>query len=448
MRRSKTCGHYFPFLFLLLVSISWLVQELDQPGKFLDATATEEQYTRENKTSPPPTNFPSNDNLSSTPQHVRNFSTTTTTMTTSLASPSPPQTRTKVTVQLPRQSTIIVQLSGEMANNLHHIAHGVGLQLLAKEEFDIDCNIVLRHSEGPNNRSPKPKWKSARDNIQACFPTLAQWKFSEGNNKDFTYKHALQQAWLGGRMDHLLGLINSKDLSTVRRGLEFFSNEILTDAQRPVPEDEHPDASRIRVPFLYSETLDAFPIIDLYYDQIRNLMQFNDSACCGEVPNVQDSVFHFRNYESEMPERRAYDMGFAELSPAKVAQEVFGTLEVNDRVAITTRIINQKAKNYVVALHERGINATIITDQSSVKDFCFLKQAQKEVVGSARSTFVFWAALLGQPHAIRLYHVNNAGLRLRHPDYWERFTYNFTHPKLKDRLRFELYHEEETHPGF
>ncbi len=427
MRRYTRNSHGILFCSLLLVGVSWRFPELGVPATFLGSGVVIE-------VSPGNGVWQSISTDSTTLAPEKETSSDTVAKVT--VSPTPQYQRDK---KLAPRATIVVQLSGEMANNLHHIAHGLGLQLLAKEEFDIDCNIIVRHFEGANNRAPKPKWKSARDNIQRCFPNLSHWKFNEGNTKDFLQKQKLQQTWLGGRVDHLFGLINSGNISKVQQGVEFFSNNILIDPDRPWTEEDSP----IRLPYLYSETLDAFPMIDRYYDQIRDLMQFNDSLCCIQVPGADDSVFHFRNYESEMPERRAYDMGFAELSPSKVAKEVFGTLTSGNRVQITTRIFNQKARNYAEALQQRGINASVVTDQSAVQDFCFLKLARKEVVGSARSTFVMWAALLGDAHDIRLYHVHNHGLIFRHPDFWERFTYNFTHPRLRDRLRFELYHADD-----
>lgn len=358
----------------------------------------------------------------------------------STAPPRPQYPRAK---SLDRKATIVVQLSGEMANNLHHIAHGLGLQIMAKEEYDIDCNLILRHHEGPNNRSPRPKWKSARDNIQQCFPKLSTWDFAQGNNNVFLDQQKLQQSWLRGKSDHLFGLVNSQNISEIRRGLEFLSEDILKDPDRPWVDEKK---SVLRMPYLYLETLDILPIIDSYYDQIRELLVFNNTACCARIPESQDSVFHFRNYESEMPERRAFEMGFAELAPFKVANEVFAHSYLqaanSTSVRITTRIFNQKARNYAEALQARGIPASVVTDQSAVQDFCFLKETKMELVGSARSTFVMWAALLGNVQKARLYHVDNRGLRERHPDFWERFTHNFTHPRLRDRVWFELYHAD------
>jgi hypothetical protein len=207
---------------------------------------------------------------------------------------------------LDRKATVVVALSGEMANNLMHIAHGIGLQKWASQEYNIDMNIVLRHQVGPNNRAPKPKWKMARNAIHECFPSLKEWDFSKGNSKDFSQKQELQHQWLGsGNYDYLTGLINSPNASDIERGLLFLANTVLTDPDRPFIDTK----SSIRLPFLYSETLDAFPLIDKYYKEIRSLFQFNETACCNLLPTSNEYVFHYRNYMSEMPSQRAYEMG-------------------------------------------------------------------------------------------------------------------------------------------
>lgn len=341
------------------------------------------------------------------------------------------------------KATIVIALSGEMANNLMHIAQGIGLQLLAKDLYNIHCNLVLRHHVGPNNRAPKPKWKSARNNIQQCFPKLADWDFQEGNTPHFKEQAKKQDDWLGkDRYDYLTGLVNANNQTEIEKGLEFLATKLLKDPKRP---KQHDSKGPMRLPYIYSQTLDAFPLIDKYYSQIRELMAFDNAQCCNRLPEPNEYIFHFRNYESEMPSTRAYDMGFAELSPQKTAKELFGHLKqtADAKVAITTRIPNQIARNRVEALEQEGVQAYLLDDQTAVEDFCFLKESKKELVGNARSTFVFWAGLLGTVPKVRLYHVDNWGLRNRHPNFYERFTFNWTHPELKKRIQFELYQAEE-----
>mmetsp|Transcript_7901 Transcript_7901/g.19055 ORF Transcript_7901/g.19055 Transcript_7901/m.19055 type:complete len:495 (-) Transcript_7901:357-1841(-) len=350
------------------------------------------------------------------------------------------------------KATIVIALSGEMANNLMHIAHGIGLQQMAKDLYNIDCNLVLRHHVGPNNRAPKPKWKSARNNIQQCFPKLADWDFSEGNSPHFKEQAQKQDDWLGkDRYDYLTGHVNAYNQTEIEKGLEFLATKLLQDPKRPKQDDDDDNSKQgpIRLPYMLSQTLDAFPLIDKYYTQIREMMTFDNAKCCNRLPEPNEYVFHYRNYQSELPRTRAYDMGFAELSPQKTAKELFGHLKkassagVAAKVAITTRIPNQVARNQVEALEQEGVQAYLVEDQTGVEDFCFLKESQKELVGNARSTFVFWAGLLGTVPKARLYHVDNWGLRNRHPNFYERFTYNWTHPELKERIHFELYQAEE-----
>lgn len=339
------------------------------------------------------------------------------------------------------KATIVVALSGEMANNLMHIAHGIGLQHWAKDEFGIDCNIVLRHHVGPNNRAPRPKWKSARDAIRQCFPKLADWEFAEGNTPMFQQQHDKQLQWLGQeKYDYITGLINANNASEIHRGLEYLHTRILQDPLRPHEEES---SSSIRLPYLYSETLDVFPVIDKYYAEIKEAFAFDDTTCCDLIPSPEEYTFHYRNYISEMPSQRAYEMGFAELSPSKTADELFANAPEGSKIGVTTRIPNQLARDQVNALNRRGMQAYLVEEQEGVQDFCFLKNTKKELVGNARSTFVFWAALLGQMESARLYHVDNWGLRQRHSNFYERFTYNWTHPELKDRVKFELYQAEE-----
>jgi hypothetical protein len=59
--------------------------------------------------------------------------------------------------------------------------------------------------------------------------------------------------------------------------------------------------------------------------------------------------------------------------------------------------------------------------------------AQKELVGTARSSFLMWAGLLGNATRVRPYTVMmpDGNSRVHH--------YNFTNPELKSRFLFERY---------
>jgi hypothetical protein len=155
---------------------------------------------------------------------------------------------------------------------------------------------------------------------------------------------------------------------------------------------------------------------------------------------------------------------------------LFGHLQVGDKIAMTTRWHNPLSQAYVDALMARGLNVRIVTNQTGVQDFCFLQSAQKELVGVAKSTYVRWAAYLGNATRARLYAVvhdknknNNKSSKSSNKssnnnkssnssttattnetflssttdimDHMTRrqWNYSWTHPELQSRLRLELY---------
>jgi hypothetical protein len=373
--------------------------------------------------------------------------------------------------QQKRVVSIVVNLSGELGNNLHHIAHGIGLQDWLRQDFHVESNIVIRHF-GSNSRGGK--WKKAWNDIRNCFPVLSTWDFTLGNSKEFERLEGIQKDWLKGRHDEVIGLVNSPNLSDVKAGLYRLSHNILHDPTKP--KIRRSSSSPIQVPFIVSFTiLDAFPVIDRHFEAVRDVFVFNHSnpKCCARLPTPDETVFHFRNYMSELPDWKAYSMGFAELSPTKTAYEVFsrwknrnGSNSTNDdddedrtngknmivprllpgdKVTVVSRVPNKYARAYAERLDEVWrTNATLLRyDQSGIQDFCYLMHTQHELVGNGRSTYLFWAAALGQAKTARLYHVDNFGLRRKFPTFWTRFTYSWTNPDLRQRIKWEKYNSEE-----
>jgi hypothetical protein len=137
----------------------------------------------------------------------------------------PPYVRAK---NLTKTITIIVQVSGELANNLHHIAHGLGLKYWAFDEYGISSNVIVHHGQNK-------KWIKAKQDIDQCFPILSstiEWK-SSFNNQPFESMVELQNRWLGEQHHYLTGLINSQNnVTETELGLQFLS-KIIKDPERP-----------------------------------------------------------------------------------------------------------------------------------------------------------------------------------------------------------------------
>jgi hypothetical protein len=142
--------------------------------------------------------------------------------------------------------------------------------------------------------------------------------------------------------------------------------------------------------------------------------------------------------------------GYEELDPKRIAYELFENLNAGDKIAIAGRNIlkDSKKKSWCIdrllqELEGRNLTVGFAPGKGSVEDFCFLKRAKKELVGTYKSSFVKMASYLGGPSIklTRLYQYStfqssksSSGLtaHLEHLGNW-------THPELLSRIKFEFY---------
>lgn len=175
--------------------------------------------------------------------------------------------------------TIVIQLSGEMGNNLAKIATGKGLQLWARREFGIETDLVLRHQD-------HTKWISGMKDTKKCFPKFRYWDFELGNGPNYDERLEQQKRWLEGKSALLqLTTARSEDvdesLSTLRTILQTERN--FTDLT---------NSRNITLPFLLADHLaliDLWP--DRFYDDYRDFFEFDYKACCKVKPDPDESVF-------------------------------------------------------------------------------------------------------------------------------------------------------------
>ena len=352
--------------------------------------------------------------------------------------------------------TIVVQLMGEMGNNLGKIACGICLQEYLKQDFDTPSKIVLRHQD-------HPKWIRGYHNLVKCFPWTRQFDFGAANTpsfKDFQQNAASLDWWATMEqvnhestrqpaLQHIVNLRRNNSGATL--------NVTLTNGER------------ISDPFILSTAQGARQsCYDRFYDIIRDHLAYEHDTCCGQLPFDNETVFvsktyatamaakrpsshsflssaqHFRNFLEEMP-RVGKRLGFEELNPRDTATKLLGHLDPNvDQVAIIARARDmQAAVPYVEELGKRNIVARIVSSPHDVHDFCFLKRTQRELVGISQSTFAGWAGLLSDTAAkVRLYSVNSTATRAAHGEGWFRQA-NWTHPHLKDRYVYVAFDQDD-----
>jgi len=142
-----------------------------------------------------------------------------------------------------------------------------------------------------------------------------------------------------------------------------------------------------------------------------------------------------------MRKRNYLGLGYEELSPKRMARELLSHLPANSKVAIASRgeaYIDQ----YLHAFHEQGlIVRTTPTNYSSIQDFCFLLQAQRELIGTMRSTFTRWAALLGKAQHVHLYSIDSPHTRSaqRVETSEERMHYQWKRNELKNKINYHIF---------
>ena len=354
--------------------------------------------------------------------------------------------------------TIVVQLSGEMGNNLHKLAFAKALQWMAYDSFQIHLNLVLRHQD-------HPKWLSTKGHLQKCFVSLRRFNFKAGNGPEYTERQLEQTLWLGQRSGG----------GEEKKGLEISGNEesnmiavlqqlkrTLDTASAPPNQDhnDHDDSScTIYLPFLVADQMVSWDILDRYRERLVDWFAFDDQACCpSDLPQKDESVFHFRNFVTEL-KGVTTKLGFDELSPNQTVQHLLGHLIAGNKVAITTRFDNEVTQGYVAAMKQKGLKVRLMTGHSPTQDFCFLMKARKELIGGQRSSFFVWAAYLGVDggsrgigdgggiQKVRSYSVDPpASFSSNRGKHGTRLPYEWKDPLLKEKWEFHVYASENRIP--
>jgi len=297
--------------------------------------------------------------------------------------------------------TIVVQLSGEMGNNLHKISFAKALQWMAEDSFDLHLNVILRHQD-------HPKWISAKNHLQKCFINLRQLNFKTGNGRQFTERMLEQKLWLTQQEKKGLEMMGNgefsmkstlQSLKTIleNKGLPPTTTTTTTTSSWYNNDEEGTDDENntIHLPLILVDQMVGWKTLDRYRQRLVEWFEFDSQKCCpSDLPLVDESVFHFRNFVTEL-KNVTRELGFEELSPTDTAETLLSHLSVGDKIAMTTRFNNNVTQEYVKAMERKGFQVRLITDHSPTEDFCFLMKAQKELIGGQRSSFFLWAAYLG-----------------------------------------------------
>jgi hypothetical protein len=324
--------------------------------------------------------------------------------------------------------TIVCALSGEMGNNLCKLGHCLSLKWWLESgafynsthKFGYSARVAIRHQDSN-------KWIRGQRDLQRCFPTTKQYDFSEANNDEFADISKMQNQLFGGGASSPFNEINSGDKQKVAVGLKAFTSAAY---ERHALVYNAASKRNISLPFLLASHFQLVDdLADQFYDENRQFFHFSES-CCKLKADPDESVFHYRNFKKEMP-NRWNNLGFHEANPQQAANDLFGHLKEGDKIAIVTRFGGASAQPYVDAFEARGLKVRVVDGQDGPADFCFLMSARKEVVGLAISTYLMSAGYLGNATRVIAYDMASAN---RGPAR----SSNYTSPGLQGKFDFRI----------
>lgn len=368
-----------------------------------------------------------------------------------------------------RKITLVVRMRGEMANLLSHLVFAKGIQWWVDDHYSHNLTLEL-----VGEHQSKSKWKAAIQDLQKCFPSLRDMFFEGGRwDDDFQIRKYQQMAWVGeeNHFDKLMidradsDCTSSEELFCLNDQLEFLQNLLLqqkgqgnntpllvaNNVTRSAPQlqDTNSTGNRYSLPFLVTNRLASFDVlVDQYFDRIKEWLVFDYDACCSRLtqPGPDEVVVHLRNFRAEMRERNYLERGYEELNPIRVAEALLGHLAAGSKVVIVSRG-EAYVDQYVKALRDRGLQVrTTPNDHSGVQDFCFLLQTERELVGTMRSTYTRWAALLGRAKRVQLYSMDSSSIRIAQgsDNFTEEIHYRWTRPDLKAKVEYRVFKSNGT----
>ncbi len=365
--------------------------------------------------------------------------------------------------------TLLVMLSGEFGNNMFKIIRGWGTARLAEQEFGLATRIVF--AEQRSRGRVIPKAKRTTKNVQKCMlsRSLSESPSYNISTQDFELGNRLLDEGYFHEIQSIPGtnftLSGESRIGDIRNNLGILSNYLKDNPELVVDNDDDDDEEEAFVPKLMVRvnTLNVYPIVNEFYDEIRETFVF-DEKCCGKTltnpPGNDESVLYLRNYATEIrkeKKRRAH--GFEELDSDRLVSQVLGHLKPGDKLALAGRNLKSdsqynnnnnnnkttQAYGIVSALEAMNLTLRFTPGTDEMEDFCFLRRTKKELIGNPASTYFELAAVLAGPSLklTREYQYVTPELRNKTGSKLDEFRRsvgsNWTHPELRSRIRFEEY---------
>ncbi|KAL7548267.1 hypothetical protein ACHAWF_011559 [Thalassiosira exigua] len=310
----------------------------------------------------------------------------------------------------PLRGTVVIQLMGELGNNLFVLAYYFAVRTLARDEFGLDLVLHVRKQKRKKaDRAAKDArcLRSFRDvDFDEC-----DW-YVEGKGEECEDKIQRQisilQEFSERRLDerlHMTGETPDEVRSFLRDYATILRDDAVLGLYRTTGAGWTDDEPR---PFLYSLSrgdrrggLDlGDPLINGVYGRgMLEYFAFDDetktsSGCCSMLPEEDEQVFHYRSFVSNLRNRHL-SWGGGELAPATAANVLSASLPLGTKIALVSGVAsNARTAAYEDAFRNRSFDVRVISGQTGIQHFCFLAHARGGLWGTEKSTYVTWASLI------------------------------------------------------
>eukprot|EP00590_Aulacoseira_subarctica_P003013 CAMPEP_0172419064 /NCGR_PEP_ID=MMETSP1064-20121228/5511_1 /TAXON_ID=202472 /ORGANISM="Aulacoseira subarctica , Strain CCAP 1002/5" /LENGTH=396 /DNA_ID=CAMNT_0013158335 /DNA_START=154 /DNA_END=1344 /DNA_ORIENTATION=+ len=299
----------------------------------------------------------------------------------------------------PAKMDLVIYLGGELGNHMLQIAMGRIIQLVAMEDGRLQFTVrYLSQGLTKSERTCKELQKCFSAHFSEEKVNLMEWNISSIEWKQILdnqerYMSDIFHDWAEPAQAARLLHINGTTIESIRASLDEIY-DISSRIEQQKTKITMQNAAIPSIPFAFSSGLfPSISLINTYYKELRELFIFNESNCCHEIPEEDETVLHIRGFDIESPQIFK-SLGFRDLNVNQAANELLRHLNKGEKVAMISRFEEKDLKNYKVVLQERGLTVRFISNQTGPEDFCFLKSARKEVVGDFYSTFFRVAVLL------------------------------------------------------
>jgi hypothetical protein len=409
-----------------------------------------------------------------------------------------------------RYITMIIILKGQLGNHLSFVAYAYAIKRSMERKYMIDQQEKRRQDDSRNNVTSEQPFQNITqhdddeliiqivgehfvqyhprvlEELQTCFPNFFESFYADSGkwskNDIYIMRKQQQQSWLLDIRDNIQqptkinkNLPSINELSFVRGNLssnckisldantmecwqeQYCLLEAMLQQQKNFPDKSYNssfemtddwilDSRKISLPFLTTHGMEYTAALDEYYDELRELFWFNETACCGDqnyndtnhhYPYDDEVVVHIRRYRKEI-----LRMGFHEMDPVQMAYELFAQYH---KTATTLRIALVSigpVDDYENALRSVGFtHIRRIRGSNGMEDFCFLQRTKHHMIGMKMSTFASWAGYLSNATKVRLYAMDSkytkrlASFMNHQPFYNE---------QLKNRVQYETYFDNFT----